>query len=1002
MANNPNYVGNIPRHVAEEILGEKGVKTGRFIIRDSNKGGFAISVKTTSGVKHCKIHQEGDVFWIVPGNGYPSVQELLISCYKYGLHIDAETRRVHLIDITGTPTTATAASRFCTGCSLYTRIKPGENAEECSFCGKIDHPAETSQNVSVPTSPPALEEVFVCPKCRRKFTNLIQVSLHTQHCNETPPQSQKKLRYPTLQCLACRKTITGQHAREEYAEHVRTCTDVQGPTQPYQFWACHECKRVNSQYNIKCRSCSHSFPGASNMWTCKRCKCAYSNHASVCSGCGFSRHDGSSRVSTSIVGRRGVVRGLVKNYHTFKPGRLSLPRIEQENLADSNKVLESVNEYCNVNNEPFLDPEFLPSLKSLYINGIAPARGGVIVHHWRRSNSILVNGQPVEWGLMDNPRSSDVKQGSLGNCWFLSALALVAEKVQHIERIMLTKEISPNGVYQVLLFHAGEWRPMMVDDCFPCRVDGSLVYSSANRNQLWVALIEKAAASLYGSYEALQSGSITEGLRLLTGAPCATIDLSYSSNEFKITGNSMVCRDQPYGYLEIGEYNAMNELWVKISSAFHKGHVMGAGTRVDCSTKYGLKSSHAYSISVVWNPPGRRLLRLRDPHGGSNSWSGPWSKDSCEWTKELRREMPRCEGEDGMFWISFDDFVRYFATVDVCQINRKWDSVRLKGEFPQNAQDICTCFQVRPLQLATTINITLLQKELDSSSPPSRGQEQLRDLGLVLLHTKKHEHVLDSTLTAASPRRIQSGQNCEAVLDDLEGSYILVPTSFNNFNQTEHTQCIVDFHSSKPLMIEAVTCPPELLGHAVMLQTMKYGKCHKPFPHKDAMRLYEYESQFVVDNGSRSRGFGISLQVDLNNTDNFASTRQILETSDVVLPNHRQLVCAFSPLRRDVSTAVSYKIVFSIVEDDNGDSDKVSFRTAKSSPPIGPCDLHQPRQTSQMQRDTDPDKGIYQTWTNLGAFQTSDASQNIRRKEEENIAHQKLLEDFLALAANSD
>ena len=94
-------------------------------------------------------------------------------------------------------------------------------------------------------------------------------------------------------------------------------------------------------------------------------------------------------------------------------------------------------------------------------------------------------------------------------------------------------------MYLIRLCHDGFWKAVLVDDFFPVYANLRLAFSKvqkiklplltlqlkARRKQLWVPLIEKALAKLYGSYEALDGGHITEGLSVLTGYPCERIGL---------------------------------------------------------------------------------------------------------------------------------------------------------------------------------------------------------------------------------------------------------------------------------------------------------------------------------------------------------------------------------------------------------------------------------------------------------------------------------------------
>jgi calpain-15 len=65
-----------------------------------------------------------------------------------------------------------------------------------------------------------------------------------------------------------------------------------------------------------------------------------------------------------------------------------------------------------------------------------------------------------------------------------------------------------------------------VDDYFPCRSINSSVpiFSKAHGDELWVLLMEKAYAKIYGSYATIEGGDPAHALRDLTGAPYESLD----------------------------------------------------------------------------------------------------------------------------------------------------------------------------------------------------------------------------------------------------------------------------------------------------------------------------------------------------------------------------------------------------------------------------------------------------------------------------------------------
>ena len=120
---------------------------------------------------------------------------------------------------------------------------------------------------------------------------------------------------------------------------------------------------------------------------------------------------------------------------------------------------------------------------------------------------------------------TDIKPGILGDDWFLSALAIMAERPALIERLFLTRHVNDIGIYRVKLCKNGEWQIVTIDDLFPCYPKGEPLFSSCLSNDLWVLILEKAYAKLHGGYYQLRNGFVNEALLDLTGCPSISYDL---------------------------------------------------------------------------------------------------------------------------------------------------------------------------------------------------------------------------------------------------------------------------------------------------------------------------------------------------------------------------------------------------------------------------------------------------------------------------------------------
>ena len=63
-----------------------------------------------------------------------------------------------------------------------------------------------------------------------------------------------------------------------------------------------------------------------------------------------------------------------------------------------------------------------------------------------------------------------------------------------------------------------------------------------------------------------------------------------------------------------------------------------------------------------------KLLKLRNPWG-HQEWTGNWSDQSPQWTPALRLKLGMQESDDGVFFISFTDYVNYYRSTVVCRVH---------------------------------------------------------------------------------------------------------------------------------------------------------------------------------------------------------------------------------------------------------------------------------------------------------------------------------------------
>jgi len=127
---------------------------------------------------------------------------------------------------------------------------------------------------------------------------------------------------------------------------------------------------------------------------------------------------------------------------------------------------------------------------------------------------------------------SDVTQGGLGDCYFLSSLAALANTERGRDLIANNIQRNPDSLtYTVYLYERDASGnlvrvPVVVSPDFPLDSSGNPVFAKAGDSdpatgdqELWVMLYEKAYAKHMGGYAVTQAGWGAAALEILTGVP---------------------------------------------------------------------------------------------------------------------------------------------------------------------------------------------------------------------------------------------------------------------------------------------------------------------------------------------------------------------------------------------------------------------------------------------------------------------------------------------------
>ena len=180
--------------------------------------------------------------------------------------------------------------------------------------------------------------------------------------------------------------------------------------------------------------------------------------------------------------------------------------------------------------------------------------------------------------IAEDVKRNDVKQGEIGDCYFMATLcSLASQQPMEVENLFVTKELNKSGRYAMNLWVNGCLQVVVVDDYIPYdTVAKRPVFAGKETKNIWPILLEKAWAKVNGSYEGIVSGSSDQAMRFLIPYPI----VRYRHEE---------------------ELNNKDNFWKKINDAVNCKHVITCST-VDSehksvfkvNDKVSLVTGHAY------------------------------------------------------------------------------------------------------------------------------------------------------------------------------------------------------------------------------------------------------------------------------------------------------------------------------------------------------------------------------------------------------------------------
>jgi hypothetical protein len=389
------------------------------------------------------------------------------------------------------------------------------------------------------------------------------------------------------------------------------------------------------------------------------------------------------------------------------------------------------------------------------------------------------------------------------------------------------------------------------------------------------------------------------------------------------------------------------DLWKKILFSRNMGYLMTClchndKLKFDAFHTVGLLHTHIYSILDVreFNNGGMpvRLLRLRNPWG-HKEFKGDWSNGWPYWPENLKNQVNVNIKNDGCFWISFDDVLKYFYDITISKIRTDWTESRHSSFFYDYSSQA-------EVYMITVAQPGLSEFEIELFATGRKNQMFDRnadpDIDLCLIICRINDPTaggVNGLTCVAFEHSVEYYINLSASL--TPGTYIVFATSIkgisaclkdlprddlnnnnnnnninnsninnssSNNNEPNYYSYNIVFHCQSSFTLNRTLLPADIVSDLFYSVGLTSNRVKYELNGNVRTIVISRSCVHAVIVENLSTNYCIKVSLNISNSKNIESTRVGSNTDDYLNPRQKQLITFLTPLNYRKSFVIGYKL----------------------------------------------------------------------------------------------